>query len=112
MKKEILDFIHYGLKTVDLANLNREHLVNCFEELEKGNADLEEKLANADYQLEGRDLEIKELKAQIEKMKLCQNCKFEDNDYLAKPCCDCTRCLGDIKRNGNSDKWEIKENGI
>ena len=31
--------------------------------------DLEEKLANADYQLEGRDLEIKELKAQIEKMK-------------------------------------------
>ena len=31
--------------------------------------DLEERLANADYQLEGRDLEIKELKAQIEKMK-------------------------------------------
>ena len=31
--------------------------------------ELEEKLANADYQLEGRDLEIKELKAQIEKMK-------------------------------------------
>ena len=32
-------------------------------------AELEEKLANADYQLEGRDLEIKELEAQIEKMK-------------------------------------------
>ena len=31
--------------------------------------DLEEKLANADYQLEGRDLEIKELKEQVEKMK-------------------------------------------
>ena len=31
--------------------------------------DLENKLANADYQLEGRDLEIKELEAQIEKMK-------------------------------------------
>lgn len=31
--------------------------------------DLEEKLANADYQLEGRDLEIKELKEQIEKIK-------------------------------------------
>ena len=52
---------------------------------------------------------IANLEAQIEKMKLCQNCKFEDNDYLAKPCCDCTRCFGDIKRNGNSDKWEIKE---
>lgn len=52
---------------------------------------------------------IKELEAQIEKMKLCQNCKFEDSDYLEKPCCDCVRCLGDIKRNGNSDKWEIKD---
>lgn len=37
-------------------------------------AELEEKLANADYQLEGRDLEIKELKAQIEKMKNWCNC--------------------------------------
>jgi hypothetical protein len=34
----------------------------------------EEIKANADYQLEGRDLEIKELKAQIEKMKNCKNC--------------------------------------
>ena len=37
--------------------------------------------------------EINLLEAQIEKMKLCQNCKFEDTEYLAKPCCDCTRCL-------------------
>ena len=36
--------------------------------------ELEEKLANADYQLEGRDNEIRELEAQIEKMKVCQNC--------------------------------------
>ena len=34
--------------------------------------DLEDKLANADYQLEGRDNEIKELEAQIEKMKCCK----------------------------------------
>lgn len=54
-----------------------------------------------------------ELKEQIEKMKLCQNCKFEDTDYLEKPCCDCTRCLGeDIKRNGNTDKWEINKEGV
>ena len=39
--------------------------------------DLEEKLANADYQLEGRDNEIRELKAQIEKMQNCRNCKNE-----------------------------------
>ena len=38
---------------------------------------LEEKLANADYQLEGRDNEIRELEAQIEKMKNCRNCKNE-----------------------------------
>jgi hypothetical protein len=48
------------------------------------------------------------LEAQIEKMKLCQNCKSEDNDYMEKPCCDCSRCLGDIKRKGTTDKWEVK----
>ena len=48
--------------------------------------DLEEKLANADYQLEGRDNEIRELKEQIEKMKclneeiikaLKESCEYE-----------------------------------
>lgn len=38
--------------------------------------DLENKLANADYQLEGRDIKIRELEAQIEKMKRCSNCKY------------------------------------
>ena len=41
---------------------------------EKRIAELEDKLANADYQLEGRDNEIAELEAQIEKMKNCKNC--------------------------------------
>jgi phage shock protein A len=41
---------------------------------EKRIAELEDKLANADYQLEGRDNEIRELEAQIEKMKNCKNC--------------------------------------
>ena len=36
---------------------------------EKRIAELEDKLANADYQLEGRDIKIKELEAQIEKVK-------------------------------------------
>lgn len=60
--------------------------------------DLEEKLANADYQLEGRDLEIKELKAQIEKMKCCFNCKHSRTEY--------EHCKTD-----KHEKWEIKENG-
>ena len=44
---------------------------------EKRIAELEDKLANADYQLEGRDNEIRELEAQIEKMKWH---KVSDND--------------------------------
>ena len=36
-------------------------------------ADLEEKLANADYQLEGRDLKIKELAEQIEQLTFLHN---------------------------------------
>lgn len=45
-----------------------------------------------------QEKQIKELKAQIEKMKRCQNCKFEDNNYTEEPCRSCKRCLGDIKR--------------
>jgi hypothetical protein len=54
---------------------------------------------------------ITELEAQIEKMKSCQNCKFEDLDCFTEPCPGCFRLFGeDIKREGTSDKWEIKEN--
>lgn len=59
--------------------------------------------------VEPREKRIAELEAQIEKMKLCQNCKYESKDYMEIPCRNCIRCLGDIKRKGNSDKWEIKE---
>ena len=44
---------------------------------EKRIEELEEKLANVDYQLEGRDNEIRELEAQIKKMQNCRNCKNE-----------------------------------
>ena len=70
--------------------------------------ELEEKLANADYQLEGRDLEIKELKAQIEEMKNCKNCKKlkKEKDGLLI----CT--VGSFYTNTfgeNCDKWEMIE---
>ena len=61
---------------------------------------LEEKLANADYQLEGRDLEIKELKEQIEKMKSCANCKHQCS-FLFQDEIDCA--------NNGLPKWEMKE---
>jgi hypothetical protein len=43
--------------------------IDSAEPREKRIAELEDKLANADYQLEGRDLEIKELEAQNDKTK-------------------------------------------
>jgi predicted ribonuclease toxin of YeeF-YezG toxin-antitoxin module len=48
--------------------------IDSAEPREKRIAELEDKLANADYQLKGRDNEIRELEAQIEKMKNCKNC--------------------------------------
>ena len=65
---------------------------------EKRIAELEDKLANADYQLEGRDVKIKELEAQVEKMKCCSNCV-----YLAG--CD----LSGYEECKNFDKWELRE---
>ena len=51
--------------------------IDSAEPREKRIEELEEKLANADYQLEGRDNEIRELEAQIKKMQNCRNCKNE-----------------------------------
>lgn len=64
---------------------------------EKRIEELEDKLVNADYQLEGRDNEIRELKAQIEKMKCCYNCKHSRTEY--------EHC-----KTNKHEKWEIKEN--
>lgn len=68
-----------------------------------------ESLCNSELNLANVTEQKEELEAQVEKMKCCQNCKFEDNDCIEEPCSVCTRCLGGIKRKGNSDKWEIKE---
>ena len=73
----------YVQATIELqkqVEIDAEHIIA----LQKQNGeltdkvnDLEDKLANADYQLEGRDNEIRELEAQIEKMQNCRNCKNE-----------------------------------
>ena len=70
--------------------------IDSAEPREKRIAELEEKLANADYQLEGRDLEIKELKEQIEKMKCCFNCKHSRTEY--------EHC-----KTYKHEKWEMKK---
>lgn len=66
-------------------------------------SELEEKLANADYQLEGRDLKIKEFEAQIEKMKcdVKANIKWADTNKNNQMYC---------KLNAMINQWEIKEN--
>ena len=75
-----------------LENVNAE-MLKRFNRL----AELEDKLANADYQLEGRDIKIKELEAQIEKMKCCQNCS-----HL------CGLCELGIKGCYVCSKWELR----
>ena len=94
-----------------LSEIEEEHKSAFIEGYAKGETD--EKFRTKQVvtsHIADLEKENAELKAQVEKMKCCQNCKFEDNDCIEEPCSACTRCLGDIKRKGNSDKWEIKEN--
>ena len=68
---------------------------------EKRIEELEEKLANADYQLEGRDNEIRELEAQIGKMKSCRICVSYDDLAISdwSPCKTCK----------NKSNWELSD---
>ena len=70
------------LKQEDVKDFLVSLWVDCSteatKELEKENAELEDKLANADYQLEGRDNEIRELKKKNK--VLAQN--LEDTEII------------------------------
>lgn len=95
-------------------------------DLQKENAKVEEIKANADYQLEGRDNEIKELKEQlqwerdtkaelaeylgkandkIEKMKCCYNCS-KRNDGQCADIPNSSYYSADFV----CEDWEMKEN--
>ena len=106
--------------------------VNEVDRLQK---QLEEVKANADYQIEGRDLEIAELKQhlseeielhlhaesyiksleeQIEKMKVCSNCKHFNNVEDLEYCQNCERQLVNSldklpREEIIKDEWELKE---
>ena len=90
------------------SDLKRAYLAGA-KELEQENNKLLDVINDQDVKIADKRKRIEELEKQIEKMKICQNCKFEDNDYMEEPCRSCSRCLGDIKRKGNSDKWELQE---
>ena len=80
---------------VDIFEASKEGYLAGAEPREKRIADLEDKLANADYQFEGRDLEIKELKAQIEKLidfvlsktECCDVCPMTDTCINSEGTC-------------------------
>lgn len=63
----------------------QKQMQDIYDKKNKQIADLEDKLANADYQLEGRDNEIRELKEKIEKMKctLKKIIKTVQNDNIS-----------------------------
>ena len=95
-----------GLKEPNEKNCSCKEVpayITGAEPREKQIAELEDKLANADYQLEGRDNEIRELEAQIEKMKCGQNCKhsylYQEDRKCKFTYCDCINC---------KDKWELR----
>ena len=95
MSKE-LDYI------ADLERENRLLGERC-NQLLKDKGDLIDQIAdikaNCDLAIEGRDVKIKELEQQIEKMKCCANCKsFKGygetcegwGEPVLNPNCDCT----------------------
>ena len=65
-------------------------------ELEKENAELEDKLANADYQLEGRDIKIKDLEKENAELK-------EQCSILA----DCNTCTSTCKTENIEMKKQL-----
>ena len=82
LKKEAEECMHNALFWLKLPvskeNVEQggSYILKLLEPREKRIAELEDKLANADYQLEGRDLEIKELEK--------ENAELKDNFKIAK----------------------------
>ena len=93
----------------DKSNLIDENKVlkQNLEDSEIVNKSLTDRVANLEYQLEGRDNEIKELKTQIEKMKCCKFCKHRKSDYDKEPCDTCKLGFPQWGRQGMKDKWEF-----
>ena len=89
-----------------------ENLLVKYAELENKIADIK---ANCDLAIEGRDIKIKELEQQIEKMKCCSNCKHFNKEEDIEHCWNCERQLVNSLDNLKTeeiikDEWEIKEN--
>lgn len=96
---------------VNCENFQRQRIDCCglwvsykdyIAELENKIADIK---ANCDLAIEGREVKIKELEQQIEKMKRHCNCKHRDSEGY----CEVKRTyLMDLSYDG-CDKWELED---
>ena len=60
--------------------------------------------ANCDLAIEGRDIKIKELEEQIDKMKCCGNCRFSESDTLNGTFCHREGCF--VVASAKCKLWE------
>ena len=91
-----------------------EHVLwETIDEQKRKIADLEQDLKHKKIAIRSRNARIKELEKQIEKMKCCENCKY--NSYWGNEL-HCNYGLKEALQEDklveckNMDKWEIKEN--
>ena len=99
------------MTNAELVNAHNEGFNRSYA---KAQAELENKIAdikaNCDLAIEGRDVKIKELKQQIEKMKCCWNCKYGENKEGKEPCSSCNKNWGNKRLFKKiTDKWELEE---
>ena len=85
LQEEIATLKHNKKTVTYLGDCIEEIQDKKIAELEKQNKDLENKLANVEYQLEGRELEIKELEKQNTNLQIMLKAEREvrcNEDYL------------------------------
>ena len=95
--------------SVGISMYNPNIVMYCSKAYKDGAEPRENKIAdikaNCDLAIEGRDVKIKELKQQIEKMKRHCNCKHRDSEGY----CEVKRTyLMDLSYDG-CDKWELED---
>ena len=107
-QEEKLWFSAIQKDVTDLENQNKLLGKRC-NQLLKDKGELTDQIAdikaNCDLAIEGRDIKIKELEQQIEKMKRHCNCKHRDSEGY----CEVKRTyLMDLSYDG-CDKWELED---
>ena len=105
--------------------LKIERSLHCKEEYLIRVVELEDKLANADYRLEGRDVTIKELEAQKKELQCCANCRYsyggEEEPHHDCGYCHAMQCICKLKLEEHTsdiyrmwedkcERWEMRVN--